>query len=83
MSQTIQHSQRDAINALMRLFGVFSFQGLEDKLDLPQGTVSRTFHGKVRISSRTFLRAAILLDMKPSELLEKTGIPKDYFFEGA
>lgn len=81
MKQTIGSTNKAKINALMRVLGVRFFQQAENKLFVSHGTISRVFHGKTQFSHRLFLRAAIVLDMRPSELMEKLGIDKNYFWD--
>ena len=80
MKQTIGSTNKEKINALMRVLKVRNFNQLEKKLGIGQGTTSRIFHGKYAFSSKIFLKAAIVLDMKPSELMEKLGIDRGYFW---
>lgn len=80
MTKTIGSANKAIISALMRVLRVHSFQQLENELETAPGTVSRIYHGKNQISHRIFLRAAIITDMRPSELMKKLGIDDDYFW---
>lgn len=82
MKQTTGSTNKEKINALMRVLGVRNFQQAEKKLCIGQGTISRVFHGKKNLSPACFLKAAIVMDMRPSELMEKLGIERKYFWDG-
>lgn len=76
----VSEDNKSKINALMRILKARNFQHVEKRLNVSFGTVSRIFHGEHRFSHRLFLRAAIELDMHPSELMEKLGIEREYFW---
>lgn len=80
MEKTIGSTNKAIISSLMRVLGVRTFQQLENELETAPGTISRIYHGQNRISHRIFLRAAIITDMRPSELMKKLGIDDDYFW---
>lgn len=72
---------RDKLDILKKLLGVKNNAQLSLELGIWQETISRVANGYAPITDRIFLRAAILLDMKPSELMEKLDISQEYFFE--
>lgn len=72
---------KQIINELMRLLRARSFNEASRKLGMSTGAIGRQWHGKEQFSKGVFLRTAILLDMRPSELFEKLGITKEEFFE--
>lgn len=72
---------RIKLGVLMKLLDVKTHEELSQELEMSPANISRVASGQLNISDRIFLRAAILLDMKPSELMEKLDINQDYFFE--
>lgn len=80
MEKMIGDTNKVKVNVLMRVLGARNFSELEQILETASGTISRIYYGHYRISHRIFLRAAIIADMRPSELMKKMRIKEDYFW---